>query len=80
MPIVHKDRNKIVRDLVDANIEVRPLIAGNMASKPMWVKKYVQPKLPNAELLEQQGFYIPNHQDLSLPDISKITKIVNQYE
>ena len=80
MPIVHKDRNNIVKDLIEENIEVRPLIAGNMASKPMWKKRYLTPDLPNAELLESQGFYIPNHQDLTIADIKKISKIINKYK
>ena len=79
IPIVHKKRNKIVRELMDNNIEVRPLIAGNMASKPMWKKNYITPKLPNSELLESQGFYVPNHQDLLATDIEKISKIINKY-
>ena len=50
-----------------------------MATKPMWVKKYPKVSLPNCELIEQYGFYIPNHQDLSKKDIIKITNIINQY-
>ena len=80
IPIVHKERDSIVKDLINNNIEVRPLIAGNMASKPMWVKKYPKPILPKAELLEEQGFYIPNHQDLTLQEIKQITDIINSYE
>ncbi len=80
IPIVHKKRDNIVKDLINNNIEVRPLIAGNMASKPMWTKKYQKPILPNAELLEEQGFYIPNHQDLTIQEIKQITDIINSYE
>ena len=80
IPIVHKERDNIVKDLINSNIEVRPLIAGNMASKPMWVKKYPKPILPKAELLEEQGFYIPNHQDLTIQEIKQITDIINSYE
>jgi CDP-6-deoxy-D-xylo-4-hexulose-3-dehydrase len=77
MPIVNKNRNKIIQKLIENNIEVRPLIAGNMASKPMWVKKYKQPYLPNCEMIEQYGFYVPNHQHLTKEDIIKITNIIN---
>lgn len=79
MPIVHKNRNKIVEALQKNDIEVRPLIAGNMATKPMWIKNYPKVSLPNCELIEQYGFYIPNHQHLSEKDISKITKLINKY-
>lgn len=77
MPIVNKHRNQIVKKLMDNNIEVRPLIAGNMASKPMWFKKYPIPSLPNCEIVEQYGFYVPNHQNLSIKDINKIINIIN---
>ena len=78
IPIVNSKRNDIIRDLVDNNIEVRPLIAGNMANKPMW--KGDKQGLNNCELLEEQGFYIPNHQDLSKEDIDIIVNIINKYE
>lgn len=79
MPIVNKNRNKIVKKLINSKVEVRPLIAGNMASKPMWIKEYPKISLPNCELIEQYGFYIPNHQNLSQKDISKIIDIINKY-
>ena len=78
IPIVHPMRDDIIRDLMDNKIEVRPLIAGNMANKPMW--KGGNEGLENCELLESQGFYIPNHQDLSKKDIDKIVNIINEYE
>jgi len=79
MPIVNKNRNKIVKKLTQRKIEVRPLIAGNMASKPMWVKKYPKVSLPNCELIEKYGFYVPNHQHLTKKDITKITSLINEY-
>ena len=78
IPIVHPDRDNIVKDLIKANIEVRPLIAGNMANKPMW--KGSRLNLENCELVNQYGFYIPNHQDLSDDDINQIIGIINRYE
>lgn len=78
IPIVHPMRNDIIRNLLDEDIEVRPLIAGNMANKPMW--KGSKEGLENCELLDKKGFYIPNHQDLSKKDIDKIVNIINEYE
>ena len=75
IPIVHPKRNDIIKDLVDNNIEVRPLIAGNMANKPMW--KGDKEGLNNCELLETQGFYIPNHQGLTTQNIDTIVNIIN---
>jgi len=80
IPVLHQKRNDIIKDLIDNNIEVRPLIAGNMANKPMWYNENKIPSLPNCELVDKLGFYIPNHQDLSRNDIDLITSIINKYE
>ena len=80
IPYVSRNRNKIVNALIKHNIEVRPLIAGNMANKPMWTERYEKVKLTNCEMLDQYGFYLPNHQDLTSSDIQKVAKIINNYE
>ena len=85
IPILHPMRNDIIKDLQDEGVEVRPLIAGNMANKPMWYGRQrklgrVDGNLENCELLDKQGFYVPNHQDLSKEDIDKIVNIINEYE
>jgi CDP-6-deoxy-D-xylo-4-hexulose-3-dehydrase len=64
-----------VKDLKKIGVEVRPLIAGSMAEKPFWKGK--KPKMPNCELINKFGFYLPNHQDLSEKDILKICEIIN---
>ena len=76
-PVITKDKDIVVKQLQDSSIEVRPLIAGNMASKPMWTLQYGAVSLPNCELVNEYGFYLPNHQDLSKDDINKIASIVN---
>jgi CDP-6-deoxy-D-xylo-4-hexulose-3-dehydrase len=77
IPIVNKNRDKIVKNLTENNIEVRPLIAGNIAKHPMWEKD--EPELKNATLLNDYGFYIPNHQDITEIDIKLISDIINQH-
>jgi CDP-6-deoxy-D-xylo-4-hexulose-3-dehydrase len=74
-PIVSKNRESIVNKLIENNIEVRPLIAGSMARKPFWKGRV--DNLPNCDIINNNGFYIPNHQDLSNDDILKICNIVN---
>jgi dTDP-4-amino-4,6-dideoxygalactose transaminase len=48
-----------------------------MANKPMWLNENEPISLPNCEILDEFGFYIPNHQDLTTEDINKITQILN---
>lgn len=76
-PIVNKNRVNIIKNLIKNNIEVRPLIAGDMSKKPMWIKKYGKIELPNCSLINKHGFYIPNHQDLTLDQIKFISNIIN---
>jgi CDP-6-deoxy-D-xylo-4-hexulose-3-dehydrase len=78
LPIVNKNKEKIVNELIKNNIEVRPLIAGNMSNKPMWYGNYGKIDLKNCELIDKYGFYIPNHQDLTINEIQKISKIINE--
>ena len=75
-PIVNKNRVNIIENLIKNNIEVRPLIAGDMSKKPMWIKNYGEVKLPNCILVNEYGFYIPNHQDLTSEQIEFISNIV----
>lgn len=77
IPFLHKKRNEIIEDMRLNDIEVRPLIAGNMANKPMWKGK--KENLPNCELIDNYGFYLPNHQNLHKEDILKICNILSKY-
>ena len=77
-PIVNKNKLTIVNMLQKNNIEVRPLIAGDMSKKPMWFEKYGHQSLPNCELVNSYGFYIPNHQDLTETQITQIVNIINE--
>lgn len=74
-PIASFDRTEIVKALKKADIEVRPLIAGSLAEKPFWTGK--KPKMPNCEMINKHGFYLPNHQGLTEEEILKICNIVN---
>jgi CDP-6-deoxy-D-xylo-4-hexulose-3-dehydrase len=77
-PIIDERRNEIVNKLLDNNIEVRPLIAGDMSKKPMWVNKYGPVELKNCELINKYGFYIPNHQGLTFDEIQTIVSIIKE--
>jgi len=77
MPVVSKNKENILTNLIKNNIECRPLIAGNLANKPFWYENFNKPWLKNCELIDQYGFYIPNHQDLNESDLNKIIEIIN---
>lgn len=79
MPYVNENRGLIIDDLISNNIEVRPLIAGNMLNKPM-CEKYNNKVLTNCDLLDEFGMYLPNHQDLTKDELDLIINIINKYE
>jgi CDP-6-deoxy-D-xylo-4-hexulose-3-dehydrase len=76
-PIVSKNKARIVKNLQDNNIEVRPLIAGSMGRQPFWIKEYGVCELKNCDRIHKDGFYLPNHQDITEDDIKIISSIVN---
>ena len=80
-PVVAENRKEIVSKLQENDVEVRPLIAGAMHKKP-FVKKYItkesEKSFPNCDLIDEQGFYLPNHQHLTETDIKFIANIVNE--
>ena len=77
MPIVSKNKETIVKNLIENNIECRPLIAGNLGNKPFWYENFEEIYMKNSELIDKYGFYIPNHQDLTQEQLDKIIKIIN---
>lgn len=72
-------RNKYLKRFMDAEIEVRPIIAGNMQCQPFY-KKYVNKMvdLPGADLLHNNGFYCGNYPELTEHDIKIICQCLRQ--
>ena len=58
------DRKKIIQTLTDANIDTRPIVAGNFARKEVvkWFDYEIQGELPNADFIDKRGFFVGNHQ------------------
>ena len=77
-PIIHPNRDTIVKKLQEKNIEVRPMICGSMGTQPFYVKKYGRLELPNVSIIDKYGFYIPNHPHLTEGEIFKIINILNK--
>lgn len=75
-PLVTDDKQKIYKKL-KGKVEIRPLIAGNMANHPMCAALKKR-HLPNADLLHEKGLYLPNHHDLSLEDIDYIVNLIKE--
>jgi len=77
-PVIDKNRDFIVKRLIEADIEVRPMICGSMGSQPFYVKEFGKNIQRNASTIDSYGFYIPNHPGLSKEDILTITNIIKK--
>jgi CDP-6-deoxy-D-xylo-4-hexulose-3-dehydrase len=77
MPIVNKNKEVIIKNLIENDIECRPLIAGNLGNKPFWYENFIEVYMKNSNLVDEYGFYIPNHQDMTKENLDKIINIIN---
>lgn len=72
-------RKKYLTRFVEAGIEVRPVIAGNMQCQPFY-KKYAHKivDLPGADFLHNNGFYCGNYPELTEHDLETISQCLRQ--
>ena len=77
-PIIVKNKNEIYNALSEEQIECRPLVAGSMGMQPAWVNLYGESAMPNATVIDEQGMYLPNHQDLTEEGVLDICSIINK--
>ena len=81
-PMIHPRHEEITRDLIASGVETRPLIAGAISLQP-FVKKYVKSVSYATwveSVVDKQGFYIPNHPELTDEEIDFMCKIINKYK
>ena len=76
-PVVHSERDTIIEKIKNENIEVRPLIAGSMAKQPFASEINKKYGTGNSDVIHEKGFYLPNHQDLTLDQVEFISSLVN---
>lgn len=78
MPIICKDKDiftELTNRFKSAEIEIRPVIAGNMTKQPFY-KKHVNSSysLPNSDHIHNCGFYFGNHPELTTEEIEILKK------
>ena len=63
-------RTHYLDKFLDAGVEIRPMIAGNMQSQPFY-KKYVKERydMPGADMMHTNGFYCGNYPELLEEDL-----------
>jgi CDP-6-deoxy-D-xylo-4-hexulose-3-dehydrase len=74
-----KNRLEIADYLKQHNIETRPLICGNIARHPFWIKENgVIPALKNADKVHDYGLYLPNHHNMGHAEIEYVCEKFNE--
>jgi CDP-4-dehydro-6-deoxyglucose reductase, E1 len=79
MPIIAnspKQKQHMVKNLMDNNIECRPLICGSMGTQPFYTEIYGKKELPNVSQVDACGIYVPNHPLLTDEEIDLICKCI----
>jgi len=72
-----ENRLELSQFLKRNSIESRPLICGNIARHPFWTGE--KNGLKNADLVHDNGIYLPNHLNLEFKDITKITNCLKEF-
>ncbi|MBT8155981.1 DegT/DnrJ/EryC1/StrS family aminotransferase [Epibacterium ulvae] len=72
-----ENRMDVAGALKEEKIECRPLICGNIARHPFWVRAYGSQTLPQADLIHDYGIYLPNHHNLTTEDIARVAECFN---
>lgn len=81
-PLVFKTKDLAIsyRELFNSNeIEIRPIVGGNITQQPFFKKYFGESfKMPNAELIHENGFYIPNNPELTSSELKIITDTISK--
>lgn len=73
------NRLKLIDHLTKSGVECRPIVAGNFAKNEAlkWFEHEIHAKLPNAEAIDQYGFFVGNHQ---VPMKSQIQRLRSEFD
>jgi len=77
-PIIHPNKNLIVKDLNTNNVECRPLVCGSMSRQPFYYTVYGKKTYPFSDIIHDNGLYLPNNPDMTNEEIDYICNIVNR--
>jgi len=80
IPVILKDQSLVAdykKKFVDAEVEIRPMIAGNMARQPFYRKYVSNPgNQPNAEFVHAHSFYFGNNPELTEAELNLLSELL----
>jgi CDP-4-dehydro-6-deoxyglucose reductase, E1 len=82
MPLVFKTEKlyaKYLKRFQNAKVEVRPIVAGNIAYQPFF-RKYIKNKFncPQASFIHKHGFYFGNNPEMTKKEIDVLCKLLQK--
>ncbi len=82
MPIVLRSKHLFEmykNKFIEAGVEIRPVIAGNIAQQPFF-KKYskIDFECPNAEIFHQNGFYFGNNPEFTSDEVALLCSLLKK--
>lgn len=82
MPVLAKNKKiflKYKKRFKESNVEIRPIIAGDITRQPFY-RKYVtgQSRCPNARLVEENGFYFGNDPQFSRREVDFLSNLLEK--
>ena len=82
IPVVIKDISLVEgykKRFTDSEVEIRPMIAGNMARQPFYRKYVGNPgNQPNAEFIHKHSFYFGNNPELTCDEIQLLSGLLEE--
>ena len=70
-------KTRLIGELKNADIEFRPIVAGNLLKQP-YLKSFKSQKCPHADLLHANGLYVGNNQFVKSKDLKKLKEILQK--
>lgn len=67
-----------VKTLQENGVEIRPLVCGSIANQPFWRKLGKYSYMPFADIVHDQGLYLPNNPQITEDEIKFICNIINK--
>lgn len=81
MPLVFKDHNTFEaykKKFEEAQVEIRPIIAGDITNQPFWHKYIGETSIcANAKMIHENGFYFPNNPELTDAELGVLTNLIS---
>lgn len=78
-PIITPNIKSLVNELNLNLVECRPLVCGSIGLQPFWKDAYGEQRFDFADLVDANGLYLPNNQDIGKEQIEFICNIVNKH-